>query len=772
MRPYFAILKDSFREAFASKLLLILLILITLILAGVAGFRVESAKTHRLSRADLLDPERLINELLEGAESGQKTPASAIYARLPEDVVTRMKEFSNEDTGPGRQVRTIERLVNKLNDEMDSADFVDAESWKGVALSDEVRDFRDGETDELPQEEIARLNRLALDAAFPESIRSMRGSAVSFYWWGLTITENQPLTMKQVQTQFTDSILVTILNGLLGFIGVLLAILVTASIIPRTFEPGEIDLLLSKPVARPLLFLTKFLGGCAFITLLSGYFIFGFWVLIGWRLDMWMPRLLLCIPVLVFVFAVLYSVSTFVGVIWRNSILCVVMTMCFWFGCWAMSVTKEVFDGILYGERVDLIVDVDGSPWIGRKTGQVSGWDDSNSDWDSAFNAVPSGNPIVSGFIYPLVGPTYDAKNERLIAVRFDQGGGFGFFRGGGQLVLASKEDGWEPVDGAQAASTVRNLFLNPDGDITVVGVNGIERFEGDPKQNSKPFVIGGFDIADYVKKPEQGQFVPVYEPVPKWQPPFDAMPDSDGDRVAVVSGAKLIVLTRNVESGESGEYEVTSETDRDSEEPALVAINADHVLVARNDGAIELRDVETLEVQKELKPSWESKPKQIYLSSDGSYGAVLFHNRKLWMMDVGAQDSLKVRARGQGDISAVLFTGENTLWASDRFGRVTAYSLPDFSRTDDYTPSAETLELVYRYGIDPIYTIFPKPGQLDNLVRYIITGDDTQAVNSNQMDLRQERAALDVWQPIWSNLAFMACMLGLSCYRVWRKDF
>ena len=100
---------------------------------------------------------------------------------------------------------------------------------------------------------------------------------------------------------------------LAGILGVFIAILVTAPTVPQTFEPGAIDLLLSKPVSRSLLFLTKFFGASTFILLNSIYLIGGMWLIAGLRFDIWSGRLLLCIPVFLFLFVIYYSVSALTG---------------------------------------------------------------------------------------------------------------------------------------------------------------------------------------------------------------------------------------------------------------------------------------------------------------------------------------------------------------------------------------------------------------------------------------------------------------------------
>jgi dipeptidyl aminopeptidase/acylaminoacyl peptidase len=46
----------------------------------------------------------------------------------------------------------------------------------------------------------------------------------------------------------------------------------------------------------------------------------------------------------------------------------------------------------------------------------------------------------------------------------------------------------------------------------------------------------------------------------------------------------------------------------------------------------------------------------------------------------------------------------------------------------DRRAPPLTLLERVYHYAIVPIYTVFPKPGELDNIVSYLLTEQETVA--------------------------------------------
>jgi hypothetical protein len=67
---------------------------------------------------------------------------------------------------------------------------------------------------------------------------------------------------------------------------------------------------------------------------------------------------------------------------------------------------------------------------------------------------------------------------------------------------------------------------------------------------------------------------------------------------------------------------------------------------------------------------------------------------------------------------------------------------------------------------------VFPKPGQLDQTAAYLITDQETIPVGGRRQDLAAKRAKLDIWNPIWSNAAFVGVVLLLASVYVHRKDF
>ena len=74
MRPYLAIIKDSFREALASRVLWILLILITFGLAALAPLGFRSEKTTEFRQGDFLNARAVAREMIRQYNSGTPSP--------------------------------------------------------------------------------------------------------------------------------------------------------------------------------------------------------------------------------------------------------------------------------------------------------------------------------------------------------------------------------------------------------------------------------------------------------------------------------------------------------------------------------------------------------------------------------------------------------------------------------------------------------------------------------------------------------------------------
>jgi len=108
--------------------------------------------------------------------------------------------------------------------------------------------------------------------------------------------------------------------------GMFLAVFASAGLIPSVFEPGRIELLLSKPVARYHILLGRYLGNLLVIAVNLFYLVFSVWLIFGLKAGVWTLGFLVSSLLTLFVFAVLLTVVVLVGVLWESAAVTTMVT--------------------------------------------------------------------------------------------------------------------------------------------------------------------------------------------------------------------------------------------------------------------------------------------------------------------------------------------------------------------------------------------------------------------------------------------------------------
>jgi len=126
----------------------------------------------------------------------------------------------------------------------------------------------------------------------------------------------------------------------------------------------------------------------------------------------------------------------------------------------------------------------------------------------------------------------------------------------------------------------------------------------------------------------------------------------------------------------------------------------------------------------------------------------------------------------GQGKISMATFVSENRLLVADRVTRVTEYDITTGDVQKRYAPTLGMVERGYYYLLVPAYTVFPKPGELDKTIAYLLSGEETRATGPRSGDLEAAREQLHPWAPVWSSLAFTLVVLAVACMYIERQEF
>jgi hypothetical protein len=146
------------------------------------------------------------------------------------------------------------------------------------------------------------------------------------------------------KSRIAGVVIYLLMDLLLGWIGILLMIIATASTFPTMMERGAIDVLLAKPVSRPRLFFYKYIAGMVFALLQSSLFVGLTFLVMGFRWSAWVPGYLFSIPLLVLLFSYLYCVSVLVAVKTRSTVAAILLSIGAWVFFSAPPTVLQMFD--------------------------------------------------------------------------------------------------------------------------------------------------------------------------------------------------------------------------------------------------------------------------------------------------------------------------------------------------------------------------------------------------------------------------------------------
>jgi ABC-type transport system involved in multi-copper enzyme maturation permease subunit len=756
MRPYLAVIRDSFHEALVSRVLWILLLLTTLFLLALLPLGLIEQAGSVLREEDLLNQDKLIEKLLAQGKSTKPSPGRRIWELLDDQT-----KLSLERRGKaGGEPRWRFRLAEPLQKVMARRDFFVPADWADVQLSTAARALQKSGLADLPDDQVARFNRLALESAYPNEIAPIppKQIQVAYFSWELGI----PLPIEPEQLYPAINQLVVIALGyLLGVAGVFVAVLVTASMIPQTFEAGAVDLLLSKPVFRTWLFLAKFVGGCAFIAINAAYFIGGLWLILGVRFGLWNERLLLAIPLYLFLFAIYYAVSSLASIVWRNAIVSVVLAVVFWFVCWTLGTATNLVEQFSLNPRRFTAIVPAGDTLIAVNGEDVFRWDDSSTEWQKIFIGRAD-NQFPFRIPGRWAGPVYDPAGERIVAFK-KAFPGFPL-QAANRLLIGKRADDWRRTEGVNVPDGAYELLQSRQGDLLLASSQGIYRLEGNSEAKQPDINVFGL----HIPLPQQGGGFVDVGPKLQLRPLQSAAIDSVSGAIALFDGHRLVVCLRDSD----GTYRASKEIAFERKLTGEVALAGERVFLALGDGEIRRYDPQ-LNPAAPLSAPAKGLPETMATSSDGRYLAVIYRSGQLWVYDLREQKPLALPIVGQGSVASMAFEGP-TLFVGDRVSRVTQYDLALLKIVKQWEGEMPLAEKIYRYALHPIYTIFPKPSQLNQTVTYLLTSADAPVVgvriNNNNNAAGPEK--LDVWGPIWSNLAFLVVVLAVACVYIYRKDF
>ncbi len=145
------------------------------------------------------------------------------------------------------------------------------------------------------------------------------------------------------------------INIWLTWLAAILALISTASVVPELIANGSIDMMLSKPITRHRLFLTRWVTGLFFAGIQAAVFVTASFFVIGLRGGAWEPGLFLAIPVVIIFFSYLYCFCALMGVLTRSTVASLILTLVFWLVLFGVQKAEQFLNNGRIGSQMEVV---------------------------------------------------------------------------------------------------------------------------------------------------------------------------------------------------------------------------------------------------------------------------------------------------------------------------------------------------------------------------------------------------------------------------------
>ena len=803
LRSYLTVIRDSFRAAMNSRVLYIVLALIVIILLALAPLHLRQTLDWKLSLdADVTSPERLVRRLVDDGKSGRRAAVAHIWNQLSSEMQSELgreaARVPSEERSPGPpEGRRIHRqLVNEFNDLLENGSLYDEQAFEGKRLSEEAQQLIERGSGRSRIED-RRLNRLLLATALRRDVSMPGATQLDFYY---LVWHIPALTTSVSQASFASGVtnqLPVIFDKFVMSLGIFIAILVTASIIPEMLEPGSLNLLLSKPVHRWGLLLAKYVGGCVFILLCAALFFVGIYLWLGIQFQIWDRAILLSIPVYVLVFAMYYSVSVLAGIWFRSPTLCITFAILFWAVCFVIGWGYNRLDYRHYNVSPRQMVATDDGVMMVDMLLNNHVWNGSN--WKKA--TALSESPEAAGFAFAtyfdrldefpdVAGPVMDTDNNLLLIV--DSPLTDALSNSSLNLASTSPAGNWKVSERGPLPSTTSQVFyskrLGPlaitrsgavfrwtgtleSGDVETDDETDRTEEKGDGKndKNGKSIASRFSGMLSRATGKKDYESISAAETAEVRAPSF-ASHNPENDEIAIYADGQLVVLQLNPEGQYVKRLEQPVGDHDNSRMTAFVAYRGSSIFVMLGNGRFYHVQASDLSVTFEMAVGDRAAVRSLSASPDGGFAAVTLRSGELWLYDAENQAESSVSGIPRNDILATAFDDQGQLWVGDRFLGANRFDVGNGEKTASQVPESGWMTNGFRYVIRPLYRIFPKPSEFYKVVSHLSSSGDAES--NPDVDLTKFPHRDNPWSPLRSGLIFTALMLAISCLVFQRQDF
>jgi len=844
MNQFVAIMKESLWSTLATKLLYFEIFGVLLVLLALAPLTYEEQVRFEVSRDELRQPIEAVRYWVTANQRPGESVAKWLAEQLPAEKLAALVESAEVAAAPtpaggGRRNRAaIEARENAQRAFLDAANHLitETELWNDPYWDERI-DNRQTQSmwerrSTLTDDYRKRLNRLLFQEGFRGQLNFPSESSAMLMYGNFHL---QSLMMSGLGLEgVIRAWLPFLLDKVFLTIGVLLAILVTAPMIPQMLEEGSLYLLLSKPISRVFLLLSKFVGSGILIFIISSIFLSGLWLILGLRFGVWMAEILWCIPLAVTIFLVYYSVTVSFGLVFRNVILSIIATIMFAGVCYLLSFSRYTYSGLVGFQRTADVQTVGDTILRRSAHNHLKILNPTSLNWDSGMLELGSDMPpevfesvsmimptprgaepywisdlnLVVGEIQAF--PPRPDRQRRLFAARLGQPmelqkpktignlpfGSLGFWTDSeGRLETVTSYGSvfrLNPAGQEILRDAAAGRFPNPLGP----GERGEER---DGQANARRGVSIEFAADDLEDDNNQDQGPnQAGGPTTVENDPAKSMQWVSVGTVAYDGPQAFSRVCRDPQTGTLfvlGRSSVTRAT-RDSQgnyrleaslslpwdwtllnRIPLGLLNGQLLLPLRGRELLVL-DAATFQPVAELQMERAAVPLSLATNDRLGMAVVVYNNGQTWVYRANDQSYRRERLVS-ANATAATFDAQDRLILAHNVDDLAIVDLEKTRLLESIRSQKNLVRSVYDWGIEPVYSIFPKPNECYVLIEHLMNNG---AVDKGRTEELSTDTPLEVdtfyvqadspWDPIRSSVIFAVVVMLLNSLYFWRQEF
>ncbi len=843
MNQFIAIMKESLWSTLATRLLYFEIFGVLLVLAAMAPLSYQEKVNFAVASYEVRQPLETLRFWTKAAQRDTDSPAKSLWGSLPAEQQAKLQaltEANDNDASPGNPGSRRRQLMNLKQDLLDALNYLIRETrfWDDPQWADQIDNRQTKSMWEqrstLNADYQKRLGRLIVQDSFrgqlgmpPESSAELIYGPQSLY----------PLPVSGLGlADIIRSWLPFVLDKLFLTVGVLLAILVTASLVPQMLEEGSLYLLLSKPQTRVFLLLSKYVGSGILILIISSLFLTGAWLILGVRFGVWMSEILWCIPLAVTIFLVYYSVTVSVGLVFRNAILSIIVTILFAGSCYLLSFSRYTYSAVV---RLQRTADVEAAgDQIFRRSAhnQVQRYDRQSKEWNlgfyelgreiqpEVFNSLSMVMPSLRAADVAylpdkqlLVGqlqtfPPRPDRNKYLVAARVNQQpdfvkpnilgelpfGAVGFWSDdSGRLYTVTSYGAVHYLNDAGQArlqDAAQGKFPPPpkknnveeDTEEESTAVEADESNRGDSDGGPNPESLDDKPTSD-PQSDDGGKADADASNEFSWVPAGNLSYDGpqafsrvafDPNRdTSFVLGRTSLSRARRTEDGSyQMELSVALPWDWTLLNRTPLGWLQGQVLLPLRGNELLVMDAESLEPVAELRLPRASVPLSLACDQTLGIAVITYANGETWVYR--AQDrSLQRQRFVRGLASGATFTADHQLVIAHDVDNVSIVDMPSGKLQQTLPINKSLMRMGYDWGVEPLYRVFPKPNECYLLIQHLANNgqvDQARAEETSpEFDIDTLNAENDSpWLPLRSSVAFAVVIMLFNCWYFWRQEY